>query len=59
MFELLLTPWGLGVLGLLVGSFLNVVAHRMPIRIVDALEVIDVEQDQRQWCAVPSTICGL
>jgi leader peptidase (prepilin peptidase)/N-methyltransferase len=30
MLELLLTPAGLGVLGLLVGSFLNVVAHRMP-----------------------------
>lgn len=30
MLDLLLTPWGLGVLGLLVGSFLNVVVHRMP-----------------------------
>ena len=26
----LLTPWGLGLLGLCVGSFLNVVAHRLP-----------------------------
>ena len=27
----LLTPWGLAVLGLCVGSFLNVVIHRMPL----------------------------
>lgn len=26
----LLSPWGLGVLGLMVGSFLNVVVHRLP-----------------------------
>jgi leader peptidase (prepilin peptidase)/N-methyltransferase len=39
MLELLLTPWGLGVLGLLVGSFLNVVAHRMPMML------------ERQWWA--------
>ena len=39
MFELLLTPWGLGLLGLLVGSFLNVVAHRMPLML------------ERQWWA--------
>ena len=30
MFELLLTPPGLAVLGLCVGSFLNVVIHRLP-----------------------------
>jgi leader peptidase (prepilin peptidase)/N-methyltransferase len=28
--QLLLTPWGLAVLGLCVGSFLNVVIHRLP-----------------------------
>ena len=28
--EVVLTPWGLGILGLCVGSFLNVVIHRMP-----------------------------
>lgn len=28
--ELLLTPWALGVVGLVVGSFLNVVVHRLP-----------------------------
>ncbi len=27
---LLLTPWGLGLIGLMVGSFLNVVVHRLP-----------------------------
>ena len=26
----LISPWGLGVLGLMVGSFLNVVVHRLP-----------------------------
>jgi leader peptidase (prepilin peptidase)/N-methyltransferase len=26
-----LTPWGMGLLGMLVGSFLNVVVHRMPL----------------------------
>jgi leader peptidase (prepilin peptidase)/N-methyltransferase len=29
--QILLTPWGLAVLGLCVGSFLNVVIHRMPL----------------------------
>lgn len=28
--DLVLTPWGMGILGLCVGSFLNVVVHRMP-----------------------------
>jgi leader peptidase (prepilin peptidase)/N-methyltransferase len=31
MTEIVLTPWGLAVLGLCVGSFLNVVIHRMPL----------------------------
>jgi leader peptidase (prepilin peptidase)/N-methyltransferase len=34
-----LTPWGLGVLGLLIGSFLNVVIHRLPLML------------ERQWWA--------
>jgi leader peptidase (prepilin peptidase) / N-methyltransferase len=29
--DLLLSPWLLGVLGLLIGSFLNVVVHRLPL----------------------------
>jgi leader peptidase (prepilin peptidase)/N-methyltransferase len=29
--HLLLSPWALGLLGLLVGSFLNVVVHRLPL----------------------------
>lgn len=37
--ELLLGPWGLGLLGLLVGSFLNVVVHRLPLML------------ERQWWA--------
>ena len=35
--ELLLTPWILALLGLLVGSFLNVVVHRLPLML------------ERQW----------
>jgi leader peptidase (prepilin peptidase) / N-methyltransferase len=35
--ELLLSPWALGLLGLMVGSFLNVVIHRLPLML------------QRQW----------
>ena len=27
---IVMTPWGLGILGLCIGSFLNVVIHRMP-----------------------------
>ncbi|MEP7283155.1 MAG: A24 family peptidase [Rubrivivax sp.] len=37
--DLLLAPWALGLLGLLVGSFLNVVVHRLPLMI------------ERQWWA--------
>jgi leader peptidase (prepilin peptidase)/N-methyltransferase len=37
--EYLLSPWALGVLGLVLGSFLNVVAHRMPLML------------ERQWWA--------
>jgi leader peptidase (prepilin peptidase) / N-methyltransferase len=35
--ELLLSPWALALLGLLVGSFLNVVVHRLPLML------------ERQW----------
>ena len=35
--DLLLSPWGLALLGLLVGSFLNVVVHRVPLML------------ERQW----------
>ncbi|MBI3382855.1 MAG: prepilin peptidase [Aquabacterium sp.] len=35
--DIVLTPWGLAVLGLCVGSFLNVVIHRMPLML------------ERQW----------
>lgn len=35
----LLSPWGLGLLGLIVGSFLNVVVHRLPLML------------ERQWWA--------
>ena len=35
--DLLLSPWALGLVGLMVGSFLNVVVHRMPLML------------ERQW----------
>lgn len=38
-FDWLLTPWGLGLLGLCIGSFLNVVIHRLPLMM------------ERQWLA--------
>ena len=37
--DALLSPWALGLLGLMVGSFLNVVVHRLPIMM------------ERQWWA--------
>ncbi|MEY4563125.1 MAG: hypothetical protein RLZZ618_2402 [Pseudomonadota bacterium] len=46
--ELLLAPWCLFILGLLVGSFLNVVIHRLPMRmerrwVLDCAEVLGVK----------------
>jgi len=38
-YEMLLSPWALGLLGLCVGSFLNVVIHRLPLML------------ERQWLA--------
>ena len=37
--EWLLSPWALGILGLCIGSFLNVVIHRLPLMM------------ERQWLA--------
>jgi len=37
--ELLLSPWLLALLGLVIGSFLNVVVHRLPVML------------ERQWWA--------
>jgi leader peptidase (prepilin peptidase)/N-methyltransferase len=37
--EVLLSPWALGLLGLCIGSFLNVVIHRLPLML------------ERQWLA--------
>ena len=47
---LLLSPWILGLFGLLVGSFLNVVIHRLPLRLerdwrLEAAEILDVKVD--------------
>lgn len=47
--EIVLTPWGLAVLGLCVGSFLNVVIHRMPLMLeqqwkADARAMLDMPE---------------
>ena len=49
----LLTPWGLGLLGLCIGSFLNVLVHRLP-RIMErqwmadaAMQLSDIDALQR------------
>ena len=45
--NVVLTPWGLGILGLCVGSFLNVVIHRMP------------QMMEQQWQAEARSVLGL
>ena len=47
LLPLLLSPWGLGILGLCVGSFLNVVIHRLPLML------------ERQWRAEGADILNL
>jgi leader peptidase (prepilin peptidase) / N-methyltransferase len=55
MFEVLLSPAGLGLLGLLIGSFLNVVVHRLPtiyMREWWAYDIADFAlSDKRSWRA--------
>lgn len=51
LIEIVLTPWGLAVLGLCVGSFLNVVIHRLPQMLeqqwqADARSMLDVPEPQ-------------
>ncbi len=43
--DILLSPWLLGLLGLLVGSFLNVVVHRLPLM-----------QERRWWADVAAQL---
>lgn len=48
--QFLLSPWMLALLGLLIGSFLNVVIHRLPQMLerewkVDAAELLDVKHE--------------
>ncbi|RZL04468.1 MAG: prepilin peptidase [Rubrivivax sp.] len=47
LLAILTTPWGLAVLGLCVGSFLNVVIHRMPLML------------ERQWRADSAAMLDL
>jgi leader peptidase (prepilin peptidase)/N-methyltransferase len=58
--ELLLSPWILGLLGLCIGSFLNVVIHRLPLMMDRgwwgdvANQLIDAEAYRRTFGAPPS-----
>jgi leader peptidase (prepilin peptidase)/N-methyltransferase len=53
MTALLLSPWGLALLGLCVGSFLNVVVHRLPTIYMRGWWAFDVAdfalRDKRSW----------
>ena len=55
--DLLLSPWGLGLLGLAVGSFLNVVVHRLPLMLERqwwgdvAAQLIDADSYRRVFAA--------
>ena len=55
--ELLLSPWGLALLGLAVGSFLNVVVHRLPLMLERqwwgdvAAQLIDADSYRRVFAA--------
>jgi len=51
--EIFLTPWGLAVLGLCVGSFLNVVIHRLPL-MLEAQWKLDAAAMLEQ--TVPATV---
>ncbi len=68
--QFLLTPWGLAVLGLCVGSFLNVVIHRMPLMLdaqwkadaqamlnPDAATAPQAEESPRLSLAKPASRC--
>jgi leader peptidase (prepilin peptidase)/N-methyltransferase len=45
--QALLSPWGLGLLGLCIGSFLNVVVHRLPLML------------ERQWRSESAELLGM
>lgn len=56
--SLLLTPWALGILGLCIGSFLNVVIHRLPQMLMrewlgEAVEALSEVDDLVQVAAQP------
>ncbi len=57
--DLLLSPWTLGLLGLVVGSFLNVVAHRLPLMLERqwwgdvASQLLDQQGFQRTFASAP------
>ena len=53
LFEFLLSPWGLLLLGLCIGSFLNVVVHRLPLMLergwrLESAEMLGVKIDEPQ-----------
>lgn len=59
--EIVLTPWGLAALGLCVGSFLNVVIHRMPQMLerqwkADARGILELPEPAETTAAQPLTL---
>ena len=53
LIEFLLSPWGLLLLGLCIGSFLNVVVHRLPLMLergwrLESAEMLGVKIDEPQ-----------
>ena len=59
--DIVLTPWGLAVLGLCVGSFLNVVIHRLPQMLErqwqsDARAMLELPEPQDSGEGVPLSL---
>ncbi|RZI85081.1 MAG: prepilin peptidase, partial [Rubrivivax sp.] len=51
--EIVLSPWGLLILGLVVGSFLNVVIHRLPLMLeqqwrLDAAAMLELPEAEAE-----------
>ena len=62
--DVLLSPWLLALLGLLIGSFLNVVVHRLPLMLerqwrIDSAQTLDMKIDEppRITLASPPSRC--
>jgi len=59
--SLLLSPWALALLGLMVGSFLNVVIHRLPLMLergwkLDSAELLGLDASQLEGVPEPISL---